>query len=117
MWGLAGDPAWARNDPTVQVGKLVANKTRIWVYAGNGTPSDLGGADVPAEFLENLLHQSNIDFMNGYQCSTASDEARPAAGTGRKPIRLATRVSVHCGGDCCPGRSPRFWRRSTSARR
>jgi diacylglycerol O-acyltransferase/trehalose O-mycolyltransferase len=37
------------------------------VYAGNGTPSDLGGADVPAEFLENLLHQTNIDFMNDYQ--------------------------------------------------
>src|SRR3981189_3329051 len=34
MWGPPGDPAWARNDPTVQVGKLVANKTRIWVYAG-----------------------------------------------------------------------------------
>ena len=67
MWGPPGDPAWARNDPTVQVGKLVANKTRIWVYAGNGTPSDLGGADVPAEFLENLLHQSNTDFMNDYQ--------------------------------------------------
>jgi diacylglycerol O-acyltransferase/trehalose O-mycolyltransferase len=67
MWGPPGDPAWARNDPTVQVGKLVANKTRIWVYAGNGTPSDLRGADVPAEFLENLLHQSNTDFMNDYQ--------------------------------------------------
>jgi diacylglycerol O-acyltransferase/trehalose O-mycolyltransferase len=67
MWGPPGDPAWARNDPTIQVGKLVANKTRIWVYAGNGTPSDLGGADVPAEFLENMLHQSNIDFMNNYQ--------------------------------------------------
>ena len=47
MWGPAGDPAWARNDPTVQVGKLVANHTRIWVYAGNGTPSDLGGATCP----------------------------------------------------------------------
>jgi diacylglycerol O-acyltransferase/trehalose O-mycolyltransferase len=69
MWGPSGDPAWARNDPTVQVGKLVANHTRIWVYAGNGTPSDLGGANVPAEFLENMLHQSNIDFMNDYQAA------------------------------------------------
>jgi diacylglycerol O-acyltransferase / trehalose O-mycolyltransferase / mycolyltransferase Ag85 len=66
MWGASSDPAWARNDPTVQVGKLVANHTRIWVYAGNGTPSDLGGANVPAEFLENMLHQSNVDFMNDY---------------------------------------------------
>lgn len=69
MWGPPGDPAWTRNDPTVQLGKLVANHTRIWVYAGNGTPSDLGGANVPAEFLENMLRQSNIDFMNGYQAA------------------------------------------------
>jgi diacylglycerol O-acyltransferase/trehalose O-mycolyltransferase len=69
MWGPAGDPAWARNDPTVQVGKLVANHTRIWVYAGNGTPGDLGGANVPAEFLENMLHQSNSDFMNDYHAA------------------------------------------------
>jgi diacylglycerol O-acyltransferase / trehalose O-mycolyltransferase len=69
MWGPPGDPAWTRNDPTVQLGKLVANHTRIWVYAGNGTPSDLGGANVPAEFLENMLRQSNIDFMNGYHAA------------------------------------------------
>jgi diacylglycerol O-acyltransferase/trehalose O-mycolyltransferase len=69
MWGPSNDPAWARNDPTVQVGKLVANHTRIWIYAGNGTPSDLGGANVPAEFLENMLHQSNVDFMNDYQAA------------------------------------------------
>jgi diacylglycerol O-acyltransferase/trehalose O-mycolyltransferase len=69
MWGPPGDPAWTRNDPTVQLGKLVANHTRVWVYAGNGTPSDLGGANVPAEFLENMLRQSNIDFMNGYHAA------------------------------------------------
>jgi diacylglycerol O-acyltransferase / trehalose O-mycolyltransferase / mycolyltransferase Ag85 len=69
MWGPAGDPAWARNDPTVQVGRLVSNHTRIWVYAGNGTPSDLGGANVPAEFLENILRQSNTDFMNDYHAA------------------------------------------------
>jgi diacylglycerol O-acyltransferase/trehalose O-mycolyltransferase len=69
MWGPSSDPAWARNDPTVQVGKLVANHTRLWIYAGNGTPSDLGGANVPAEFLENMLHQSNVDFQNDYQAA------------------------------------------------
>jgi len=68
MWGLASDPAsaWARNDPTVQVQTLVSNNTRLWVYCGNGTPSDLGGANVPAEFLENLIHGSNITFQNAY---------------------------------------------------
>ncbi len=69
MWGPGSDPAWARNDPTLQVGKLVANHTRLWIYAGNGTPTDLGGANMPAEFLENMLHQSNVDFMNAYQAA------------------------------------------------
>ena len=40
MWGPPGDPAWARNDPTVNVGRLVANNTRIWIYCGNGTARD-----------------------------------------------------------------------------
>src|SRR6476646_6109832 len=36
MWCPKEDPAWAHNDPSLQVGKLVANNTRIWVYCGNG---------------------------------------------------------------------------------
>ena len=40
MWGPGGGPAWQRNDPTVNVGRLVSNGTRIWVYCGNGTPGD-----------------------------------------------------------------------------
>ena len=66
MWGPAGDPAWARNDPTVNVASLVANNTRIWVYCGNGTPTELGGADFPAQFLENLTRASNIAFQDRY---------------------------------------------------
>jgi diacylglycerol O-acyltransferase/trehalose O-mycolyltransferase len=66
MWGPPGDPAWARNDPTVNVQKLVDNKTRIWVYCGNGTPSDLGGGNVPAEFLENFTRDSNLGFKDAY---------------------------------------------------
>ena len=41
MWGPSSDPAWKRNDPMVNVKQLVANNTRIWVYCGNGNPSDL----------------------------------------------------------------------------
>jgi diacylglycerol O-acyltransferase/trehalose O-mycolyltransferase len=66
MWGPPGDPAWARNDPTVNVERLVANNTRIWVYCGNGTPTELGGADFPAQFLENLTRASNIAFQDRY---------------------------------------------------
>ena len=49
MWGPPGDPAWARNDPTVQAGRLAANGTRVWVYCGNGTPTDpaLASPDAP----------------------------------------------------------------------
>lgn len=40
MWGPPGDPAWARNDPTVNVAKLVVD-TRIWISCGNGTSTPL----------------------------------------------------------------------------
>jgi diacylglycerol O-acyltransferase/trehalose O-mycolyltransferase len=69
MWGSSTDPAWARNDPTVNVARLVANKTRIWVYCGNGTPSDVdvnnpGG---PAGgILETVPVSSNVAFQNAY---------------------------------------------------
>ena len=46
------DPAWLRNDPTVNVDKLVANNTRLWVYCGNGKANELGGDNIPAMFLE-----------------------------------------------------------------
>jgi diacylglycerol O-acyltransferase / trehalose O-mycolyltransferase len=66
MWGPSSDPAWARNDPTLQVGKLVANNTRIWVYCGNGKPSDLGGDNLPAKFLEGFVRTSNLKFQDAY---------------------------------------------------
>ncbi|GFG73668.1 esterase family protein [Mycobacterium botniense] len=66
MWGPKEDPAWQRNDPTVNVGKLVANNTRLWVYCGNGTPTELGGADLPAKFLEGFVRKSNIAFQDAY---------------------------------------------------
>jgi diacylglycerol O-acyltransferase/trehalose O-mycolyltransferase len=69
MWGPSSDPAWQRNDPTIQVGKLVGNNTRLWVYCGNGTPSELGGANMPAEFLENFVRSSNIKFQDAYNAA------------------------------------------------
>ena len=50
MWGPSSDPAWQRNDPMVQIPRLVANNTRLWIYCGNGQPNELGGGDVPATF-------------------------------------------------------------------
>lgn len=73
MWGPGGGPAWQRNDPTLQAGRLAANGTRLWVYTGNGTPTELGGADLPATFLEGLTRESNIAFQNAYTAAGGSN--------------------------------------------
>ena len=68
MWGSTGDPnnAWQRNDPMVNIPRLVANNTRLWVYCGNGNPSELGGDNVPAKFLEGLTIRTNRTFQEQY---------------------------------------------------
>lgn len=71
MWGPSSDPAWKRNDPLVNIGKLIANHTRIWVYSGNGTPSDLDAATSAgnlfnAKFLEGFVRRTNITFRDTY---------------------------------------------------
>jgi diacylglycerol O-acyltransferase / trehalose O-mycolyltransferase len=71
MWGPPGDPAWARNDPTVNVSKLVANNTRIWVYCGNGTATDVDVQNPNAPvaglgFLEGFAINSNLAFQDRY---------------------------------------------------
>ncbi len=83
MWGPGGGPAWQRNDPTVNVGRLVANGTRIWVYCGNGTPNELGGGDLPATVLEGLTLGSNRAFQSRYQAAGGSNGVFnfPANGT------------------------------------
>jgi diacylglycerol O-acyltransferase/trehalose O-mycolyltransferase len=68
MWGKTEDPnsAWKRNDPMVQINRLVANGTRVWVYCGNGQPDELGGGDLPATFLEGLTIRTNETFRDNY---------------------------------------------------
>jgi diacylglycerol O-acyltransferase / trehalose O-mycolyltransferase / mycolyltransferase Ag85 len=68
MWGPPSDPAWTRNDPTVNVAKLAATGARIWVYCGNGTPGDLANAEAgfPQQFLENFTLKSNQNFQSAY---------------------------------------------------
>jgi len=71
MWGPASDPAWRRNDPMVNVGALVANDTAIWVYCGNGAPSDLDddgsfGTLFSAQFLEDITLSTNKAFEQKY---------------------------------------------------
>jgi diacylglycerol O-acyltransferase/trehalose O-mycolyltransferase len=68
MWGPTEDPnsAWKRNDPMVNIQQLVNNNTRLWVYCGNGTPSELGGNNMPAKFLEGLTIRTNETFKDNY---------------------------------------------------
>jgi diacylglycerol O-acyltransferase / trehalose O-mycolyltransferase len=69
MWGPKEDPAWQRNDPLVNVGKIVANNTRVWIYCGDGKPSDLGGDNMPAKFLEGFVRTSNIKYQDAYNAA------------------------------------------------
>ncbi len=41
MWGKPGSPAWLRADPMLNINRLVANRTALWIYCGNGVTSDL----------------------------------------------------------------------------
>jgi diacylglycerol O-acyltransferase/trehalose O-mycolyltransferase len=66
MWGPAGGPGWQRNDPTVQAGRLAGNNTRLWIYSGNGTPSEIGQGSLPGQVIEQTILQSNIAFRDAY---------------------------------------------------
>lgn len=88
MWGPSSDPAWRRNDPTVNVNQLVANNTRIWIYGATGVPSELdtpdgGGNLMAAQLLEGLTSRTNKTFMDNYHALGGRNGVFhfPAAGT------------------------------------
>ncbi|WP_255507219.1 alpha/beta hydrolase family protein [Mycobacterium sp. AZCC_0083] len=70
MWGPPWDPAWRRNDPLLQVARIVGNGTRLWVYcAPGGGPADENvdpGLTVGASSLESLAIGSNLRFQEKY---------------------------------------------------
>src|SRR4029078_2379094 len=70
MWGPYGGPAWQRNDPMLEIGRLFSTCTRICVYSGTGNPTDLdaglGNAQIPAQFLEGLTIRTNREFQETY---------------------------------------------------
>ena len=74
MWGPPSDPAWQRNDPMLNINRLVANRTALWVYCGNGASSDLDtsgdfGTSFSASYLENITLSSNKEFQEKYQAA------------------------------------------------
>lgn len=72
MWGPSGDPAWRRNDPMVNIPRLVANGTAIWIYCATGAPSGLDTPDpnlgglFTAGYLENVTLDTNKEFQRNY---------------------------------------------------
>ena len=87
MWGPSSDPAWKRNDPMVNIGTLVANGTRIWVYCGNGKPGDVNGEiagdNFNAKFLEGFTLRTNKTFQEQYIAAGGKNGVFnfPSAGT------------------------------------
>ncbi len=71
MWGPTNAGGWQRNDPTVNINRLVANRTALWVYCGNGVSSDLDtnrdfGGNFSAAYLENITLATNKEFQAKY---------------------------------------------------
>jgi diacylglycerol O-acyltransferase/trehalose O-mycolyltransferase len=71
MWGPSSDPAWKRNDPTVNIDRLVSNGTRVWIYSGTGAASDFdagasSGNLAAAKFLEKFLARTSRTFQELY---------------------------------------------------
>jgi diacylglycerol O-acyltransferase/trehalose O-mycolyltransferase len=72
MWGQPGSAAWLRNDPMLNIPRLVANNTAVWVYCGNGTMSDVDtsdggpGVQFSAQALESLTVDTNKEFQQRY---------------------------------------------------
>jgi len=70
MWGRPWDPAWKHNDPVLQVDRIVANRTRLWIYcAPGGGPLDESvdpGQSFNANSLESLAVNGNKRFQERY---------------------------------------------------
>ncbi len=72
----------------VNINQLVANNTRIWIYCGTGTPSDLdtgsdGGNLMSAQFLEGFTLRTNQAFRDNYVAAGGTNGVFnfPATGT------------------------------------
>jgi diacylglycerol O-acyltransferase/trehalose O-mycolyltransferase len=71
MWGKPGSAAWLRADPMLNINRLVANRTALWVYCGNGVASDLDtgadlGVNISAGSLETITIATNKEFRDKY---------------------------------------------------
>ena len=95
MWGDSSDPAWKRNDPMVNIGTLVANGTRLWVYCGNGKPGDINGRDRRRQLQREVprgLHAADEQDVPG--AATSPRAVRTVCSTSRPPVLTAGSTGV-----------------------
>ncbi|MFD3747616.1 alpha/beta hydrolase [Nocardia sp. NPDC058633] len=69
MWGALGDPAWTRNDATVQVERL--RGLPLYVTSGNGVP---GALDLPGG-VANTINAAGIEAFAVIAASVFRDRA------------------------------------------
>ncbi len=132
MWGPPNNPAWQRNDPMLNINRLVANRTALWVYCGNGATSDLdaGGGGFGAQFSAAVPGEHHAEHEQGVPgevpgrrrtqrgvqlpaerhaqlgvlgCAAAADEAGPAADPDDSPAATATAGAARGGARRCAG--------------
>ena len=92
MWGPTSDPnsAWKRNDPMVNIETLVANNTRIWIYCGDGTPSDLdAGISRATCSTRSSSRASRCAPTRRSRTTTSRPAARTACSTSRPTARTS----------------------------
>ncbi len=74
MWGPGGGPAWQRNDPTVNVGRLVEQRhPHLGVLRQRHGPASWAAADLPGQVLESITLDSNKNFQNAYVAAGGSN--------------------------------------------
>ncbi|WJR34203.1 alpha/beta hydrolase family protein [Mycobacteroides immunogenum] len=71
MWGPDSDPAWVRNDPFLNIDKIIANNTRLWIYCGNGQSTDLdrernGFENFSGAVIEQQVIDANKQFVDAF---------------------------------------------------
>lgn len=98
MWGPAGDPAWGRNDPTVQAELL--RGLPMYVSAGNAVP---GPADVPYG-VGNTLNAMVLERMATVAAGIFRDRAAA--------LGIPVRVDIGDGTHTWP-----YWERAITAAR
>ena len=89
MWGPSGSATWQRNDPMLNINRLVANRTALWIYCGSGRPTDFDtgtdiGVNFSAQYRPNITLNTNTGFQQRYRAAGGRNAVfnfRPTAPT------------------------------------